>query len=731
MAIRRVTENSVNQAGYTRERVQAADFASGGEAIARGGAALGQGVTQVGEAIDKIGEMYDTAAVKKADADDLEQIMKIRAQALTAEGFDAQTAIENARTQIAQIGKSRMASLHNPRQQRMYQDVFAARQLQIEETFTNHSIKQTAAANKGAAVARAEQYTDFAVDTYGTPAFESNLQTVMGEITTANPGAGADAIARAQAKTKSAIYSRIISTKLANPDQVLDAQTLLEQHAADILPDDEEKLRRGINPLMEEVATDALIGEAFGTLQSGPEGPVAPSDPLAPQPEGERSSSTASRKPYHPLGGVGRTTDRAADHRARKSQNGLDYAAPEGAPIKPPMSGKVTFNGWTEKGGWTVIVEHPNGYVTGYAHMRGKSALDVGAPVERSTVIGGVGSTGKSTGNHLHFTVRKSKGGPKVDPETVNWAASDTVAPDKVSWKESKLVLAQPNRNSVEAALTNLNRIAVERNLSQREYNRAAQGIMAIGNRNESLYNKRQDELYRGALEKVVELDDGLTSRSQIPGFGNLDPQHQLTIDNIIKQNVKGPSEEEKAGSGRYFELVEQMYSDPEGFAKADILKEPSLSNGERKSLFSSQSRLRNDPQQRLAAQLGDANGAASRYLPKDVAPEKLNLFRDRYMAEVERQQGQFKRPLTGQERDAIARSMTVEAVRYQGDKPIKGQLFEYQPGRGDTRATVNFEEVYSSIPPAVHDQIVRGLRERGERHSKQDVVRVFLRLGR
>ena len=95
---------------------------------------------------------------------------------------------------------------------------------------------------------------------------------------------------------------------------------------------------------------------------------------------------------------------------------GTDMACPTGTPILAAMSGKVTTTGINRVYGNYVIIDHGNGYQTLYAHMS-KIIASKGQWVSQGTRIGLVGSTGYSTGPHLHFTVYKK--GKLVDPMTV------------------------------------------------------------------------------------------------------------------------------------------------------------------------------------------------------------------------------------------------------------------------------------------------------------------------
>ena len=85
---------------------------------------------------------------------------------------------------------------------------------------------------------------------------------------------------------------------------------------------------------------------------------------------------------------------------------GIDIAVGEGAPVMAADSGVVVFAGWANFGyGSTVMVDHGNGYQTLYAHLS-SVATSCGRSVSQAQTIGYAGSTGNSTGAHLHFEVR-------------------------------------------------------------------------------------------------------------------------------------------------------------------------------------------------------------------------------------------------------------------------------------------------------------------------------------
>jgi len=93
--------------------------------------------------------------------------------------------------------------------------------------------------------------------------------------------------------------------------------------------------------------------------------------------------------------------------------NGVDFAAPEGTPVYATASGTVGEMGWNPIFGLMVLIEHGNGLHTLYGHLS-STYVQRGQYIEQGTLIGAVGSTGRSTGPHLHYTVYRF--GLAVDP---------------------------------------------------------------------------------------------------------------------------------------------------------------------------------------------------------------------------------------------------------------------------------------------------------------------------
>lgn len=97
----------------------------------------------------------------------------------------------------------------------------------------------------------------------------------------------------------------------------------------------------------------------------------------------------------------------------QKFHSGVDIIAPKGTPVKATADGIVSYSGSSEGSGNTVVIEHGHGFSTAYAHNL-RNLVRVGQRVEREDVIAITGSTGISTGPHVHYEIWKN--GRHVNP---------------------------------------------------------------------------------------------------------------------------------------------------------------------------------------------------------------------------------------------------------------------------------------------------------------------------
>ena len=151
----------------------------------------------------------------------------------------------------------------------------------------------------------------------------------------------------------------------------------------------EEEAARRFASVVESVEHDALIATAVGQI------PFA--EPVLS--DGRYSS------------GFGRRTDPIDGRLAMHA--GLDYAAPQGTPILATADGVVVEAGQRSGYGNAVQIRHEFGLETVYAHLN-QIRVEVGQHVQRGERIGDMGSTGRSTGSHLHYEIRLN--GTALDP---------------------------------------------------------------------------------------------------------------------------------------------------------------------------------------------------------------------------------------------------------------------------------------------------------------------------
>jgi murein DD-endopeptidase MepM/ murein hydrolase activator NlpD len=157
----------------------------------------------------------------------------------------------------------------------------------------------------------------------------------------------------------------------------------------DLTPDARQRLMASVTPSMAGLSSEGL--PVNGTITS--------------------DFSTARR---HPL------------LKITRAHLGVDITAPRGSRISAPAAGRVSFVGWRFSFGLIVEIEHPNGIMTRYAHCR-MALVKKGDMVTRGAMIATVGSSGLTTGPHLHYEVWRN--GNAIDPLRFRFALPvDSVA---------------------------------------------------------------------------------------------------------------------------------------------------------------------------------------------------------------------------------------------------------------------------------------------------------------
>jgi murein DD-endopeptidase MepM/ murein hydrolase activator NlpD len=133
--------------------------------------------------------------------------------------------------------------------------------------------------------------------------------------------------------------------------------------------------------------------------------------------------------------------------RTRQFHAGVDYRATTGTPVYAVSSGRVIMAGWNGGYGNTVEIRHDNGFVTQYAHLSRISVRN-GQSVARGSVIGAVGSTGLSTGPHLHFGLRIN--GRWSNPSNIRMVAATKLEGKRLEDFQKQIPVIRANLARVE-----------------------------------------------------------------------------------------------------------------------------------------------------------------------------------------------------------------------------------------------------------------------------------------
>ena len=208
----------------------------------------------------------------------------------------------------------------------------------------------------------------------------------------------------------------------------------------------EDALQTSMEPLekvftQSGISPDALLDQVRQGY-SGQGGPLEPivlstrgGDPTAPDLDTERANRLLDRLGEvdmyriaaeslplaHPVPGPHRRTS-GFGPRWGRMHSGMDFAAARGSAIHATAEGVVTHAGWQSGYGKLVKIRHPLGFETRYAHLD-RIRVSAGQRVSRGERIGDMGTTGRSTGVHLHYEIRR--GGTALNPVTFINAGED------------------------------------------------------------------------------------------------------------------------------------------------------------------------------------------------------------------------------------------------------------------------------------------------------------------
>lgn len=202
--------------------------------------------------------------------------------------------------------------------------------------------------------------------------------------------------------------SLVHANGLSSPDKIIVGQKIIIPGRSDLNPAPGAEQITKVATISTVPTTPAAVAPAPQPTQAAaPVAPVAEPIQQAALPKAEPVASGNDKFRWPVSGRI--ITDFAASR-----GTGINIDVPEGSAVKAAENGTVIYVGSGVEGyGNLILVRHPNGYVSAYAHLKGMN-VDKGATVSRGDTIGTVGSTGSVSKPQLHFELRK--GATPVDP---------------------------------------------------------------------------------------------------------------------------------------------------------------------------------------------------------------------------------------------------------------------------------------------------------------------------
>ena len=184
-------------------------------------------------------------------------------------------------------------------------------------------------------------------------------------------------------------------------------------------PDDENVSEDNDGPVEVIVTDDSDDGVEVEAPEEDEDGPEEVNEPKdsdedvevdAPEEDEAAPENTTSAKAIWPIdGSIVITRQHSKDH------NGIDIAAAEGTAVRSIFAGTVVETGKNDSDGYYIIIQSADGMKCKFAHFKDAATVSKGASVSAGTAVGAVGSTGNSTGPHLHMEI-SDKAGNSIDP---------------------------------------------------------------------------------------------------------------------------------------------------------------------------------------------------------------------------------------------------------------------------------------------------------------------------
>lgn len=549
--------------------IQAPDATAGFREIGDAARRFGGALAGAAEADDALDAARDEAAARMVDTQysdwSRERLVTGDDAFFKKEGFAADAARGKLEADIDKQRETFLGMASNGRQRDLMTRALERRIAADKEGIGKYSVQQYRVEERRQSEARLGAARNDALTYWEEPErFAQELLVGEAEIrgSGAKAGEGKETTDLRVDEWRSGVYGAI-GANLVREGRIDDAIAWTEQSRGYMLPDQEDAMDAALyRPLLERkidgLADYVMAGGAPENVDAAAKGEGNAAAPVvAPKRQGFEIAS--------PVKGGGQITSgygarRAPIKGASTNHGGVDIAAKRGTPIVAQAAGRVVSAQNEGNAGNVVRIDYGGGVVVSYAHMDG---FDVkpGAIVKPGAQLGRVGSTGNSTGPHVHMVVRVN--GERVDPSKFNGEIGGSISASGTGANPE----ARAQRHDLGKLLANVDAM----DLPFEEEKALKQEIERRVSTDEALRRREQDD----AVERAQEILDAkeaaggvVTKESEIPAevWSSMSPSDRLTMRGIIAQNAKPAARD--TDYGEYTRISDLYATDPAAFAK-------------------------------------------------------------------------------------------------------------------------------------------------------------------
>ena len=541
--------NAIQREGVTPARFVPADFSASplGEGLQR----LGRGLGEYAEKEDQIQSIYDEQDAQRLDLEHVKQTQELSDRLRQARGAGAQEAATQVTHDLESYNSTLLGRARSPRARLILENSIARRSAGEVERYHTYAdqefVQDFRATNDAGVTSSLERAADIPDREQSRAELENTAFALIrrrAEFEGWQGGAdGPQAQAYRLRVTNAYHLSRARQMGRGDAREAMDYA----------IAHRDEMTAESLNGILDSFNSEALDQWAEQQLDGAPAQTPA-NDDSTPRPAREE---TPIAYQWHVNSGVGHRTPPTAG--ASSNHAGTDYEVPVGTAVPVTLSGRVTFAGQQHGYGNIVIVDHGGGIETRYAHL---SRINVhpGEQVSRGDVIAASGMSGRVTGAHLHYEIRRD--GVPVNPRSVTNARVHPGGTGRIETAAGTDVETQ---------------VQAIRSRDDLSFRQQQALIGAVRRRHGEAMQARaqsENETDRAAAGRVAELGDGFTSMSQLPNGGaDLGPQDRLRYSSMAQSNRR-QAESEPPSPDLMFWINYNRYARPGFYASADFLQQ-------------------------------------------------------------------------------------------------------------------------------------------------------------